>query len=136
MAMTHRYGKGHHGASPSDCPVMRAGRASKSVMLFRPSMVRDLEAGGCLKDGCVVCSVWDGYIEGEKNQWFVRWMGERGLRVHPCHTSGHASVPDLRRMRNAFPDAVAVPVHLSDRERFSALFANVRERDDGKWWDV
>lgn len=51
-------------------------------------------------------------------------------------TSGHASVPDLRRMRNAFPDAVAVPVHLQDRERFSALFSNVRLRDDGKWWEA
>lgn len=110
--------------------------ASTSVMLFRPSMVRDLERAECLKDGCVVCSVWEGYLEGEKNQWFVKWMAERGLSVRPCHTSGHASVPDLRRMRNAFPDAVAVPVHLQDRERFSALFRNVRLRDDGEWWDV
>jgi len=31
---------------------------------------------------------------------------------------------------------VAVPVHLQDRERFKALFANVRERDDGEWWEV
>ncbi|MBI2802612.1 MAG: MBL fold metallo-hydrolase [Gammaproteobacteria bacterium] len=110
--------------------------ASQSVMLFRPSMVRDLERAECLKDGCVVCSVWDGYLEGEKNQWFVKWMAERGLLLHPCHTSGHASVPDLRRMRNAFPGAVAVPVHLQDQERFKALFANVRQRDDGEWWGV
>src|SRR5688572_10451782 len=27
MAMTHRYGKGHHGASPANYPAMRAGRA-------------------------------------------------------------------------------------------------------------
>ncbi len=113
-----------------------AGAASKSVMLFRPSMVRDLDGAECLKDACVVCSVWDGYLEGEKNQWFVKWMAERGLRVRPCHTSGHASVPDLRRMRNAFPDAVAVPVHLQDQERFKALFNNVRQRDDGEWWEV
>lgn len=113
-----------------------AGAASKSVMLFRPSMVRDLEKAECLKDGSVVCSVWDGYLEGEKNLWFVKWMAERGLSIRPCHTSGHASVPDLRRMRDAFPGGVAVPVHLQDRERFSALFSNVRLRDDGEWWDV
>jgi ribonuclease J len=112
-----------------------AGAASKSVMLFRPSMVRDLDEAEWLRDACVVCSVWDGYLEAEKNQWFVKWMAERGLSVHPCHTSGHASVPDLRRMRDAFPDAVAVPVHLQDRERFSALFSKVRLRDDGDWWD-
>ena len=110
--------------------------ASQSVMLFRPSMVRDLERAECLKDGCVVCSVWDGYLEGEKNQWFVKWMAERGLLLHRSHTSGHASLPDLRRMRNAFPDAVAVPVHLTDQERFKVLFSNVRQRDDGEWWEV
>jgi ribonuclease J len=110
--------------------------ASKSVMLFRPSMVRDLERAECLKDGCVVCSVWDGYLEGEKNQWFVKWMQDRGLPLHTCHTSGHASVPDLRRLRDAFPDAFAVPVHLTDRERFSVLFSKVQLRDDGEWWEA
>jgi hypothetical protein len=39
-------------------------------------------------------------------------------------------------MRDAFPDAVAVPVHLQDRERFQALFSNVRLRDDGEWWEA
>jgi ribonuclease J len=113
-----------------------AGAAPTSVMLFRPSMVRDLERANCLNDGCVVCSVWDGYLEGEKNQWFVKWMAERDTPFHRCHTSGHASIPDLRRMRDAFPDAVAVPVHLEDRERFSAIFRNVRLRDDREWWSV
>jgi ribonuclease J len=110
--------------------------AGQSVMLFRPSMVRDLEEAKCLDGGCVVCSVWGGYLEKEQNRWFVDWMKQRGLPRHPCHTSGHASVPDLRRIRDAFPDAVAVPVHLSDRERFAALFGKVQLRDDGKWWEV
>jgi ribonuclease J len=110
--------------------------ASKSVMLFRPSMVRDLERAGCLNGGCVVCSVWDGYLEKESNRWFVEWMKRTGILMHSCHTSGHASVPDLRRMRNAFADAVAVPVHLADREQFQELFGNVRLRKDGEWWEV
>ena len=39
-------------------------------------------------------------------------------------------------MRDAFPDAVAVPVHLQDGERFSALFTKVQLRNDGEWWEV
>src|SRR5262245_48762319 len=96
--------------------------APKSVILFRPSMGRDLERAGCLNGGCVICSVWEGYVERERNQWIRKWLEERGIPLHRCHTSGHASVKDLGRMRNAFPSAVAVPVHLKDRERFSALF--------------
>lgn len=113
-----------------------AGSASQSVMLFRPSMVRDLERANCLNAGCVVCSVWEGYLEGEKNQWFAKWREDSSLPLHTCHTSGHASIPDLRRMRNAFSDAVAVPIHLQDRNRFVELFENVRVRDDGEWWET
>jgi len=112
-----------------------AGAASKSVMLFRPSMVRDLEGAGCLKDACVICSEWAGYLEKENNRWFVEWRRQTGIPLRTCHTSGHASVPDLRRMRDAFPDAIAVPVHLEDRERFQTLFSNVRLREDREWWN-
>ena len=34
MAMTHRYGEGRYSASPSNCPVMRAGRAIGSKPTF------------------------------------------------------------------------------------------------------
>lgn len=113
-----------------------AAAASKSVMLFRSSMVRDLERADCLGDGSVVCSVWKGYLEGDRNQWFVNWMQERSMPLHYCHTSGHASVADLRRMRDAFPNTIAVPVHLSDREGFSTLFSKVELHEDGVEWDV
>jgi ribonuclease J len=113
-----------------------AAATTKSVMLFRPSMVRDLERAGCLRDACVVCSVWDGYLERENNRWFVDWMNRTGIPPHSCHTSGHASVPDLRRMREAFSDAIAVPVHLEDRDGFSALFGKVELHEDGEWWII
>lgn len=114
-----------------------AGVASRSVMLFRPSMARDLDAANCLDGGCVVHSVWEGHLQGERNQWFMRWMRDRALPlVRACHVSGHAYTRDLKRMREAFPKAVAVPVHLQDREGFSALLGNVRLHDDGEWWEV
>lgn len=115
-------------------PDSLARAASESVMLFRPSMTRDLERAHCLEDGSVVCSVWRGYLDSGRNQPFVTWMQQHGLPLHFVHTSGHASVLDLRRMRDAFPDAVAVPVHLQDRERFATLFENVELHEDGEWF--
>jgi ribonuclease J len=117
-------------------PEALAEAASKSVMLFRPSMVRDLEKAGCLEGGCVVCSVWPGYMADEGNREFAGWSKERGLPLHFCHTSGHASVADLRRLRDAFSNAIAVPVHLADRERFSTLFSKVVLHEDGEWWQI
>lgn len=110
--------------------------APNSVMLFRPSMVSDLTEANCLNGGCVVHSMWDGYLEREQNRWFIEWRKQRGLPLHTCHTSGHASVADLKRLRNAFSEAVAVPVHLADRKRFAELFSSVQLRDDGEWWEV
>ena len=60
--------------------------ASRSVMLFRPSMVRDLEKAGCLNDGCVICSVWDGYLDAPRNQVFLDWMNDRRMPLYRCHT--------------------------------------------------
>ncbi len=65
----------------------------------------------------MVNSVWAGYLESAKNQWFAKWMKDREIPLHLIHTSGHASISDLKRLRNAFPRAVAVPVHLEDPER-------------------
>lgn len=113
-----------------------AEEAGHSVMLFRPSMVRDLEKAVCLENACVVNSVWAGYLEKPGNRWFLKWLEERGLPMHFCHTSGHASVSDLRRLRNVFTAAIAVPVHLEDREGFSALFTKAVLHEDGEWWSV
>ena len=117
-------------------PEALAKSAGTSVMLFRPSMVRDLEKAGCLENGCVVHSVWAGYLQSAANEWFVKWLKERGLPLHFCHTSGHASLSDLGRLRTAFASAIAVPVHLSDRDGFSKLFNKVELHGDGEWWEV
>jgi hypothetical protein len=45
-------------------------------------------------------------------------------------------VPDLLRLRDAFADALAVPIHLADRERFAALFSRVELHEDGEWWEI
>lgn len=110
--------------------------AAESVLLFRPSMAKDVEEAGCLEGGCVVCSVWPSYLASEAGRRFDVWVKARGLPVHYCHTSGHACMADLRRLRDAFAGAVAVPVHLADRERFAASFSNVELHEDGEWWSI
>lgn len=76
------------------------------------------------------------YVDSPQNANFVEWIKERGISLHRCHTPGHASVAELQRLWDAFASAVAVPVHLTDRERFSTLFSNVQLRGDGEWWEL
>ena len=117
-------------------PEALAGAAAKSVMLFRPSMIRDLEEAGCLDGARVICSLWSGYLQEESAQPMLQWVERRGLPLEQCHTSGHASVTDLVKLRTAFPKAPVVPIHTDRPERFPEVFGNVRQRADGEWWAV
>jgi len=117
-------------------PNQLAAVASQSVMLFRPAMRRDLEEANCLEGACLVYSMWDGYLKEEKMKPFLNWLDQRNIKLHKCHTSGHASVSDLRRLRNAFASAVAVPVHCAEPKLFAQTFDQVRVHPDNKWWEV
>jgi len=72
-------------------PEHLAATAKDSVMLFRPSMQIDVESAGCLDGACLVYSMWDGYLSEEKLNPFLGWLKVRGIPMHKCHTSGHAS---------------------------------------------
>ena len=117
-------------------PEELAGAAPHSVMLFRPSMIRDLEDAGCIDGALVICSVWSGYLREEGARPMLKWLDRHGLPLEQCHTSGHASVADLVKLRNAFPKAPVVPIHTDRPERFTEVFGKVKQRADGEWWDV
>ena len=107
-----------------------------SVMLFRPSMRVDLEKAACLNGACLVYSMWDGYLQDDGMQPFLDWLTAQGIPLHKCHTSGHASVKDLQRLREAFPGAVVVPIHTPAPDRYEAEFGRVEVHSDGEWWDL
>ena len=117
-------------------PEHLAGTAAKSVMLFRPSMRIDLEKAECLDGACLVYSMWDGYLKDEKLKSFLTWIDDRGIPLHQCHTSGHAPLRDLRRLREAFASAVVVPVHCADPAAYAKAFDHVQLHADNVWWEV
>jgi ribonuclease J len=105
-------------------------------MLFRPSMMRDVEEAGCLGGSHLICSVWDGYLENVKYKPFLEWLSRHGIPLDKCHTSGHASVSDLAKLRKAFQNAPLVPIHTDQPGRFEEVFGGVQQRADGEWWKV
>jgi ribonuclease J len=110
--------------------------ARQSVMLFRPNMRWELEETGCLAGACLVYSMWDGYLEKEETKPFLAWLEQKGISMHKCHTSGHASVSDLRRLRKAFASAVVVPIHTEQPALFKGLFDNVEIHGDNECWEA
>lgn len=117
-------------------PEQLKGIAGSSVMLFRPSMVKDLEEAECLQGAILMYSLWPGYFEEERLSWFKDWLASSGIQMERCHTSGHASITDLKRLAEALKPGVLVPVHTFKPEEYSDHFAHVVLRDDGAWWEV
>ena len=117
-------------------PEEVAAAAPRSVMLFRPSMIEDLERGACLDGARVVYSMWDGYLEREEQQPFLRWLEHRGIPMDRVHTSGHAGAADLRRFAAAIDASRLVPIHTERRDLYSELFNSVSVEEDGKWWRI
>lgn len=117
-------------------PEDLADAASRSVLLFRPSMAQDLEKAECLKDAALIYSLWPGYLKQERQRPFIEWLKKQDIPLLHCHTSGHASPEDLQRYAKAIAAKMLVPIHSFATKRFGEYFDNVEMKEDGQWWEV
>ena len=105
-------------------------------MLFRPAMTRDVEAANLWVNARSIWSQWDGYLNDGPGAKLKAALGARGVPLEIIHTSGHASIFDLRRLSNALQPIKLIPIHTFDGESFSKYFSNVTRRSDGEWWEI
>ena len=71
--------------------------APRAVMLFRPAMLPDIDlVPGAWNGARMIWSQWYGYLPSPANQAFLSRLAERGVPLEVIHTSGHASIADLR----------------------------------------
>jgi ribonuclease J len=110
--------------------------APHSVMLFRPSMVKDLEKADCLTGAHLTYSLWGGYLRREEQKPFLAWLKSRNIPLTHCHTSGHATVADLKRLAKALAPKMLVPIHTFFAQEYPQNFEHVCLKQDGQWWDV
>jgi ribonuclease J len=100
-------------------------------------MVRDVERAGCLAGATALWSMWDGYLEQPSGVRLRGWLDAHGISLTVAHTSGHATVADLRRLVEALRPERVVPIHTRAPESFRELVsACVDVRGDGEWWAV
>lgn len=110
--------------------------APRATFLFRPSLARDLERARCLSGARVLWSQWEGYLRAPSTEPLRAWLDQHRLPLESVHTSGHASLADLRRFASAIAPRKLVPVHTASPQAFSQHFANVVRLEDGPWLDV
>ncbi len=117
-------------------PEQLAEQASRSAMLFRGWMLKDIERAGALVGARVFWSQWDGYLHDRAGKMLKEECLARGIPFESVHTSGHASPGDLKRLAAAVAPKRLIPIHTFERHRFPDLFDNVTLVDDGQWIEV
>ena len=110
-------------------------KASHLAMTFRPIMCGDLEKAKCLTGARLIYSLWPGYLE--RGSADIRdWCRTHNVDFEVQHVSGHAGIADLKRLVDALTPKRIVPIHSLATDRFSDFFPNVRQANDGEWWQV
>jgi ribonuclease J len=117
-------------------PEQLSEMAKSSVMLFRPSMSKELSKEGILENASLIYSLWSGYLKDDRYKWFHAWLKANGLTLTHCHTSGHAPVIDLQRLAKALRPRKIVPIHSFEPHLYETLFDRVVRHQDGERWSA
>lgn len=101
------------------------------------STVGHLLQSGMLAQGCVVWSLWDGYLTEPRGVALLDDLAQAGIPLIHHHTSGHASPADLRRLAAAINATIIVPIHTEAPDRYANAFGRrVTQHADGQWWTI
>lgn len=75
--------------------------------------------------------------EAKKGMQVSEALNARGIRLEHAHTSGHASIADLKRLVGAIAPRMLVPIHTFEPHRFPEHFGTIaQQKNDGDWWEI
>ena len=78
----------------------------------------------------MIWSLWQGYLTEDN---IVRQYCEsNGVPLKEIHTSGHASIDDLKLFANALNPKTLIPIHTFEPEKYAEHFENVQVLNDGE----
>lgn len=76
----------------------------------------------------IAYSMWDGYL----NEEFKAFCEDKGLVIEYIHTSGHASLDDLKTFAMALKPKVLIPIHTFYADKYKELFDRVKVLKDNE----
>jgi ribonuclease J len=103
---------------------------NKFLMLARDNSIfpRILKAIADPKGAKIIYSMWDGYLTDE----FKKFCEDKGLVIEEVHTSGHATIKDLKAFARALNPKMLIPIHTFEPDKYPSLFDKVRVLEDGE----
>jgi len=98
----------------------------KTVMIVRPSMLKDLENIKGLQGGVFIYSMWDGYKKEKTTKEFIDYLIDKGMTEKTIHTSGHADRNALKKMVEVLKPKNLVPIHTFEGDKFEKIFTKTK----------
>ncbi len=117
-------------------PESLPGLRDRAVMLFRHMMTGDRGVNAVLRGARLSHSMWEGYLEQDLSRQFLAWLKDHDVSWKSLHTSGHASLVDLKRVAAVLAPRSLVPIHSCATDCFGDHFDYVVRRDDGVCWEA
>jgi ribonuclease J len=118
-------------------PEELAAYPERFILHVPSSTARELIGNDVLNSaGMAIWSLWDGYLSERSGIALTDLLAQQAIPLVHVHTSGHASVADLRRLVAALDPKRVVPIHSEAGDRFAELFPRVEAHSDGVWWEV
>jgi len=99
------------------------------TMICRPSMNVDIKSSK-LSNGVFIYSLWSGYRTSEYQQKFESELVNLGFSLETMHTSGHASVSNIKQLIEELNSKNVIPIHTMKPEAFLTFADRVYLRDD------
>lgn len=115
-------------------PEMIAENPSRYVLLFRGSMIQDVERMGEVGNARLFYSQWPGYLDQPTDR-LRGWCESKGINIEMHHTSGHADQADLLEAISTVAPRQILPIHTVAPEKMYSAFPNVIHAEDGRWID-
>lgn len=98
----------------------------KTVMIVRPSMLKDLGYFKKLKNGTFIYSMWDGCKKEKVTKEFIDFLIDKGVTEKTIHTSGHADQNALIKMVDILKPKNLVPIHTFEGNQYKKIFSGTK----------
>jgi len=99
-------------------------KKNKILMLARdnsvfPILVKGIKGAGGAN---IIYSMWGGYLTDK----FKDYCRKKGLTIEHIHTSGHATLEDLKKFAEALNPKALIPIHTFEASYYPCLFKNTK----------
>lgn len=107
------------------------------MMIVRPSMQKDLELIKSIEGTNFVYSLWEGYLQDDSMQKFLKFIEKKNMDFYQIHTSGHAEIATLQKVVNQLKPRRIIPIHTFNPDKYNQLFKQkVKILKDGEIYEV